>query len=35
VKLLKEYEKDGLIRLINKDIKILKRDALIEISRRG
>jgi len=35
VKLLKEYEKDGLIKLINKDIKILLRDALIEISKRG
>jgi CRP-like cAMP-binding protein len=35
VKLLKEYEKDGLLRLINKDIKMLKRDALIEISKRG
>lgn len=35
VKLLKEYEKDGLIKLINKDIKILQRDALIEISKRG
>jgi len=35
VKLLKEYEKDGLIRLINKDIQILKRDELIEISKRG
>jgi CRP/FNR family transcriptional regulator len=35
VKLLKEYERDGLIKLINKDIKILDRDALIEISKRG
>ena len=35
VKLLKEYEKDGLIKLINKDITILRRDALIEISKRG
>jgi CRP/FNR family transcriptional regulator len=35
VKLLKEYEKDGLIKLINKDIEVLKRDDLIEISKRG
>lgn len=35
VKLLKEYEKDGLILLVNKDIKILKQEALIEISKRG
>jgi len=35
VKLLKEYERDGLIKLINKDIKILQRDVLIEISKRG
>ena len=35
VKLLKEYEKDGLIRLINKDIQIVNREALIEISKRG
>ncbi len=35
VKLLKEYEKDGLIKLINKDIEVLKRDELIEISKRG
>ncbi len=35
VKLLKEYEKDGLIKLNNKDIKILQREALIEISKRG
>jgi len=35
VKLLKEYERDGLIKLINKDIKIVGRDALIEISKRG
>lgn len=35
VKLLKSYEKDGLVKLHDKDISILKRDALIEISRRG
>jgi CRP-like cAMP-binding protein len=35
VKLLKEYEKDGLIRLVNKDIELLKKDELIEISKRG
>jgi CRP-like cAMP-binding protein len=35
VKLLKSFEKDGLIKLHEKDINILNRDALIEISRRG
>jgi CRP-like cAMP-binding protein len=35
VKLLKIFEKDGLIELNEKDIKILKYDALLEISRRG
>lgn len=35
VKLLKTFEKEGLIELREKDIKILKEDALIEISRRG
>ena len=35
VKLLKTFEKDGLIELNEKDIKILKHDALLEISRRG
>jgi CRP-like cAMP-binding protein len=35
VKLLKIFEKDGLIRLIDKDIIILNREALKEISRRG
>jgi hypothetical protein len=33
--LLKIFEKDGLIRLIDKDIIILNREALKEISRRG
>jgi CRP-like cAMP-binding protein len=35
VKLLKGFEKDGLIRLIDKDIEILDSSALIEISKRG
>ena len=35
VKLLKMFEKDGLIELNEKDIKILKHDALLEISRKG
>ncbi len=35
VKLLKIFEKDGLIELNEKDIKILKHNALLEISRRG
>ena len=35
VKLLKGFEKDGLISLIDKDIDILDASALIEISKRG
>jgi len=35
VKLLKSFEKDGLIELNEKDIRILNRDKLVEISRRG
>jgi len=35
VKLLKTFEKDGLIVLNEKDIKIVKQEALLEISRRG
>ena len=35
VKLLKMFEKDGLIELKEKDLKILKYDLLREISRRG
>ncbi len=35
VKLLKTFEKDGLIRLNEKDIKIIKHAELLEISRRG
>lgn len=35
VKLLKIFEKEGLIELHEKDIKIVKQDALLEISRRG
>lgn len=35
VKLLKTLEKEGIIELNDKDIKILKYDSLAEISRRG
>ncbi len=35
VKLLKTFERDGLIRLKDKDIILLNREALKEISRRG
>jgi len=35
VKLLKTFEKEGLIELHEKDIKLLKPDAMIEISKRG
>jgi CRP-like cAMP-binding protein len=35
VKLLKLFEKEGLLELEEKDIKILKPSALLEISRRG
>lgn len=35
VKLLKSFEKDGLIELHEKDIRLIKQDALGEISRRG
>ena len=35
IKLLKTFEKDGLIRLEDKDILLLNRQALEEISRRG
>jgi len=35
VKLLKSFEKDGLIRLNEKDIELLNYDALKEISKRG
>jgi CRP-like cAMP-binding protein len=35
VKILKSFEKDGLIELHEKDIKIIKYDTLDEISRRG
>ncbi len=35
VKLLKGFEKDGLILLVEKDIKVLNREALMEISKRG
>ena len=35
VKLLKTFEKDGLIKLKDKDIILLNREALKEISRRG
>ena len=35
VKLLKSFEKDGLIKLNEKDITILNHDTLSEISKRG
>ncbi len=35
VKLLKNFEKDGLIKLDEKDIVIEKREELMEISKRG
>ena len=35
VKLLKIFEKDGLIELHEKDIKIVRHDTLAEISRKG
>jgi CRP-like cAMP-binding protein len=35
VKLLKQFEKDGFLELNEKDIKIIKQEALFEISRRG
>lgn len=35
VKLLKIFEKDGIIGLHEKDIVILRRETLLEISRRG
>lgn len=35
VKLLKLFEKDGLIELYEKDIRILKQDTLLELSRKG
>jgi CRP-like cAMP-binding protein len=35
VKLLKSFEKDGLIELHEKDIKIINYDALVEISSKG
>ncbi len=35
VKLLKSFEKDGFIELKEKDVFILKRDELIEVSKRG
>jgi len=35
VKLLKTFEKDGIIRLDEKNISILNRDVLLEISKRG
>ena len=35
VKLLKGFEKDGLIRLVDKNIELIKKEALVDISRRG
>jgi CRP/FNR family transcriptional regulator len=35
VKLLKMFEKDGLIKLNEKDLKIVNYDTLRELSKRG
>lgn len=35
VKLLKSFEKDGVLKLKDKDIKVLQEDALQDISKRG
>jgi CRP/FNR family transcriptional regulator len=35
VKILKSFEKDGLLELHEKDIKIIKYESLEEISRKG
>ena len=35
VKLLKTFEKDGLIRLHEKDIEVIKHNELVEISKKG
>ncbi len=35
VKLLKNFERDGLIRLHEKDIKVINHNTLLEISRNG
>jgi CRP-like cAMP-binding protein len=35
VKLLKSFEKDGLIKLKEKDIELINHNALVEISKRG
>jgi CRP/FNR family transcriptional regulator len=35
VKLLKNFEKDGLIKLQDKDISLLDRNTLLEIGRKG
>ena len=35
VKLLKTFEKEGLIELHEKDIMLVNHDAMVEISRRG
>ena len=35
VKLLKQFEKEGLIKLKEKDINLIKKDLLLEISHRG
>ena len=35
VKLLKTFEKDGLIKLNEKDIQVIKHNELLEISRKG
>jgi CRP/FNR family transcriptional regulator len=35
VKLLKSFEKDGIIKLNEKDISVLRQEALLEISQKG
>jgi len=35
VKLLKMFEKDGLIKLNEKDLKIVNYDTLVKLSKRG
>ena len=35
VKLLKAYEKEGLLKLNDKDIQLINRQALFEIGKRG
>jgi len=35
VKVLKTFEKDGLIKLNEKDIEVIKHNELLEISKKG